>query len=363
NPLPAAAGTITGNATVCQSASGVSYTVPAIANATSYNWVYSGSGATLNVSGNSVSIDFSASATSGNLTVQGVNGCGNGTVSANFAITVNPLPAAAGTITGNATVCQSASGVSYTVPAIANATSYNWVYSGSGATLNVSGNSVSIDFSASATSGNLTVQGVNGCGNGTVSANFAITVNPLPAAAGTITGNATVCQSASGVSYTVPAIANATSYNWVYSGSGATLNVSGNSVSIDFSASATSGNLTVQGVNGCGNGTVSANFAITVNPLPAAAGAITGNATVCQSASGVSYTVPAIANATSYNWVYSGSGATLNVSGNSVSIDFSAGATSGNLTVQGVNGCGNGTVSANFAITVNPLPAVSITPS
>ena len=165
-----------------------------------------------------------------------------------------------------------------------NATSYTWAYSGTGATINGSTNSITINFAANATSGNLTVTGTNTCGNGTVSANYPITVSPLPAAAGAITGTATVCQGASSVVYSVPAINNATSYTWAYSGTGATINGSTNSITINFAANATSGNLTVTGTNTCGNGTVSANYPITVSPLPAAAGAITGTATVCQGA-------------------------------------------------------------------------------
>ncbi|MFV8342252.1 PKD-like domain-containing protein, partial [Flavobacterium sp. XS2P39] len=359
NPLPAAAGTITGTSTVCQAQASVAYSVGAIANATSYSWAYSGTGATITGSTNSISISFAANATSGNLTVYGVNACGNGTVSANYAITVNPLPAAAGTITGTSTVCQAQASVAYSIGAIANATSYSWAYSGTGATITGSTNSVSIAFAANATSGNLTVYGVNACGNGTVSANYAITVNPLPAAAGTITGTSTVCQAQASVAYSIGAIANATSYSWAYSGTGATITGSTNSVSISFAANATSGNLTVYGVNACGNGTVSANYAITVNPLPAAAGTITGTSTVCQAQASVAYSVGAIANATSYSWAYSGTGATITGSTNSISIAFAANATSGNLTVYGVNACGNGIVSANYAITVNPLPAAA----
>ncbi len=308
---------------------------------------------------NSVTINFAANATTGNLTVRGVNTCGNGTVSANYAITVNPLPAAAGTITGTATVCQGATSVAYNVPVIANATSYLWSYSGTGATIVGTTNSVTINFATNATTGNLTVRGVNACGNGTVSANYAITVNPLPAAAGTITGTATVCQGTNSVAYNVPVIANATSYLWTYSGTGATIVGTTNSVTINFAANATTGNLTVRGVNTCGNGTVSANYAITVNPLPAAAGTITGTATVCQGANSVAYNVPVIANATSYLWSYSGTGANIVGTTNSVTINFATNATTGNLTVRGVNACGNGTISANYAITVNQLPTAN----
>src|SRR6185312_4960215 len=154
-----------------------------------------------------------------------------------------------------------------------------------------------------------------------------------------------VCQGNNSVSYNVGVIGNASSYVWAYSGTGATITGSGNTVTVSYSATATSGNLTVYGTNGCGNGTISANYAVTVNPLPAAAGGISGTATVCQGNNSVSYNVGVIGNASSYIWAYSGTGATITGSGNTVTVSYSNTATSGNLTVYGTNGCGNGTIS------------------
>jgi hypothetical protein len=359
NSVPAAAGTISGSPTVCQGQSGVSYSVPAISGATNYLWSYSGSGASISGSSNSVNITFSASATSGNLTVRGENSCGTGTVSANYPITVNQLPGAAGTISGTSTVCQGQSGVAYSVSAITGATSYSWAYSGTGATITGTTNSVSISFASNATSGNLTVRGVNSCGNGTVSSNYPVTVNALPGAAGTISGTVSVCQGQSGVAYSVGTISGATTYLWAYSGTGATITGTSNSVSIAFADNATSGNLTVRGVNSCGNGAISAAYPVTVNQLPGAAGAISGTASVCRGTSSVAYSVSAITNATSYSWSYTGTGATIHGTSNSVSIDFAANATSGTLTVRGVNSCGNGTISSGYSITVNALPTVN----
>ncbi len=133
--------------------------------------------------------------------------------STNVVINDQPTaPGPAGTITGTATVCQDQTSVGYNVPAITNADTYTWAYDGTGATITGNTNAVTISFAANATSGNLTVYGVNACGNGTISTNYAITVNPLPVAAGTITGTATVCQGQGTVAYSVPAITNATSY-------------------------------------------------------------------------------------------------------------------------------------------------------
>jgi hypothetical protein len=351
SPLPDAAGSITGSASVCPESSGNTYSISAIPNATSYAWSYSGTGATIGGSGTTITLSFAAGATTGTLSVNGVNACGNGT-SSSLAVSFTPSPDAAGTITGSTTVCQGQNAVAYSIPAIANATSYLWTYSGSGATFHSeTTNSITIDFSSGATAGTLSVKGVNSCAQGTAS-NISVNVSPLPAAAGAITGSATVCQGQSSVSYSIPAIADADSYVWAYSGTGHTITGSGTSITISFSNSATSGTLTVHGSNTCGTGT-NGSLAITVNPLPGAAGTITGTGTVCEGSNGISYSVPAISNASSYSWSYSGSNVVINGTTASVTLDFGVGATAGNLTVYGVNGCGNGTVSASYPVTVN----------
>ena len=111
-------------------------------------------------------------------------------------------------------------------------------------------------------------------------------------------------------------------------------------------------------------GTATSDDSFTVsNSVPTAAGAITGTENVCQGSNNITYTVPAISGATSYVWTYMGAGATLNGSvntvvttTNSVSINFSATATTGFLNVKGQSPCGVGTVSPNYAIQVNSLP-------
>ncbi|HOW26600.1 MAG TPA: HYR domain-containing protein, partial [Bacteroidales bacterium] len=278
-----------------------------------------------------------------------------------FIVTITSLPGTPGNITGASAVCQGQNGVPYSISPISNATSYVWSYSGTGATINGSGNSITINFSTTATSGNLTVYGVNNCGVGPESPFRAITVNALPGSAGNISGPTTVCQGQNSVSYNVPTISNATNYVWSYSGTGATIIGNGTVITINFSSTATSGDLTVYGANSCGNGTLSPAYPITVNTLPGTGGTITGTSVVIQGQNGVSYSVPVIPGATSYVWSYSGTGITINGSGASITIDFGLTATSGNLTVYGVNSCGNGVVSPPFYITVNPLIECTIT--
>jgi hypothetical protein len=352
NPIPAAPGAITGNATACAGSLGNAYSVTNVVG-TTYNWTYSGTGATITGNGTSaISINFTNNATSGTLSVTATTACGTSTAST-LAITINPLPAQPSVITGPTPVCQGTNGNTYSVTNDPTVT-YTWTYSGGGATLTPAGNSVSIDFNATATSGTLTVTAtdINGCG--TTTRTKSITINPLPAVPGTPVGTTPVCQGQNGVLYTVLNDPTVTSYTWTYSGTGATINAVGNNASINFSATATSGNLTVTATNACGTSAPSNPLTITVNTLPTTPGAITGTSPVCQGQNGVAYSVPLDPTVT-YTWSYSGTGATINGSTNAITIDFSNTATSGNLSVIASNGCGTSSPST-FTILVNPLP-------
>lgn len=82
------------------------------------------------------------------------------------------------------------------------------------------------------------------------------------------------------------------------------------------------------------------NFAVVcINPIDTMPAAPAGQTSVCAGLSGVSYSVAPVSGATSYVWSYSGTGVTINGTSNSITVDFSASATSGDLTVYGTNGC------------------------
>ena len=93
--------------------------------------------------------------------------------------------------------------------------------------------------------------------------------------------------------------------------------------------------------------------------LPASAGAISGSAALCAGQHGVTYSVPTIANATSYDWTLppGASGASTT---NSIVVSFAS--TSGNISVRGSNTFGYG-ASSSLPVTVNLLPEVSFKPS
>ncbi|NTW33820.1 MAG: hypothetical protein HGB12_14575, partial [Bacteroidetes bacterium] len=132
----------------------------------------------------------------------------------------------------------------------------------------------------------------------------------IPEAAGSISGAAAACQGQSGIIYSVPSVVNATAYLWTYTGSGFSI-ISGigtNSISVKFSGSATSGVLTVYGINACGNGVASTGYSISVNPvLSAGVGIATSDNPICAGTSVTLTASPVNGGSTpSYLWLLNG---------------------------------------------------------
>jgi hypothetical protein len=111
--------------------------------------------------------------------------------------------------------------------------------------------------------------------------------------------------------------------------------------------------VTTQGNTPC---TSTISKTVIVDPLPHASVEISshGNDTIELNEINALYTVPVIDHATFYTWSYSGTGVSFLPSDTTVSdsvwMNFTANATSGNLTVKGNNACGSGIASANYPI-------------
>ncbi len=340
---PATAGPITGPLTVCLNNSDT-YSVGSIAGATSYVWsaptgatIVSGQGTT------SVSVSFSASAISGNMSVYGSNANGNGAPSS-LMVTVNTTPSPTSAVTGIDNPCQTSS-QTYSVTNVSGIT-FTWtVPSGSVITSGQGTNSINVTVGGN--SGNVTVVPSNNCGSGSAT-NLAITVSPVPSQTSSITGNSTPCQTTS-QTYSVTSISGV-SYAWnVPSGSVITSGQGTNSVNVTIGAA--NGNVSVIPSNSCGNGVVT-NFTVTVSLVPAQA-TISGNSVPCQTSSQV-YSVANVSGVT-YTWeVPAGSVITSGQGTNSINV--TVGTTNGNITVASSNSCGSG-ANANFPITVGSTPS------
>lgn len=90
---------------------------------------------------------------------------------------------------------------------------------------------------------------------------------------------------------------------------------------------------------------------VAMRHLPGCTGVITGSGTVCQGQNVVTYSVSAIPRADSYIWNLPG-GATGNSNTNSIAVNFGATATSGDISVKGINIYGE-SPTTSFPITVN----------
>ncbi len=195
-----------------------------------------------------------------------------------------------------------------------------------------------------------------GC-DSTTTLNLTITPSVTPSLS-ILANTSTIC-SGTNVTFTATATNGGTPlYQWTKNGS----NVGTNSATYtnssfannDVVACIMTSSATCLTTNTASSNTVT----ITVNPVAAQPGAFTtSSANVSAGQSGVIYTVPNDATVT-YAWTYSGTGATINGSGNSVSVNFSSSATSGTLSVTTTNGCGSGAAtSMNIAIISNNFTA------
>ncbi len=265
------------------------------------------------------------------------------------------IPEDAKIISGIFSVCQGQSGVIYTVEPVINASSYLWTLP-NGALGTTTANSIIVNFSNTASSGNITVKGVNSNGSSISAATRYIIVNPLPGAAGSINGSDTVCFGLSAATYMVSPIANATTYSWTLP-TGTTGNSSTNAINVSFGSNAASGNISVTPHNACGAG-ISSSLPIVVGTfLPDSAVSISGLSTVCQG-NNVNYSTPVISNAETYNWTLP-NGASGSSSSNIINVNYGPAAISGNISVKGSNNCGMG-LSKSIAITVFTTPLTPV---
>jgi hypothetical protein len=261
--------TITGQTSLCINSGNYNYsTEPGMTN---YAWIVSLGGVINYGSGtNQIQVSWNIAGPQ-TVSVTYTNGAGCNPITPTVRnVTVNPMPDPAGIITGTSNICAGTNGVAYSVSPILNANTYTWAVPG-GATI-VSGagtNSITVDYATNAVSGVIIASGNNLCGSGQASTAFNVTLAQQPGLAGTITGPSPVCEGTTASVYFVDLIMNATDYAWtVPTGATITGGANTNSITVDFSTTAVSGNITVRGTNTCGSGSVSPNFAVTVNGLP-----------------------------------------------------------------------------------------------
>lgn len=348
------------NTTPCVG-SAVNYTSTSV-GATSYTWNF-GATATPSVS-NSANVNVTYSSVglkTVTLTINSLSGL-NTEIKTGY-INVITVPAAPASIFGNSPICQGTNSESYFVNPINTATNYNWTFP-SNVTLNtgLGTNGITANFAANAASGNIGVSASNACGTSAITTK-SIIVNPLPTQATAITGSNTVCQGVNNVVYIANNLNNGLSYTWeTPNGANIVGGLNTRTITVNYDNSSVSGTVSVYGTNGCGDGAIR-NRAITVNPLPGAAGSITGSSSnqVCPLSTNINYSISPVTNATSYAWVYpAGYSVASGGATNSIFLNASLGSANGNIKVVGKNACGNGDTSNVFAASIDGLPTQQI---
>ncbi len=358
-PPALVAGTIGSDQTIC--ANVVPAALTSVADATSgctitYQWQYSttsNTGPWTNIGGNTSALTINPPGLTATTYYvrNATDACGRSVSSNVVTVTVNPKPSNAGTMTGLASVCSAQTGVTYSIAAVANATTYTWtVPSDATITSGAGTNTITVTFGS--TSGTVSVRPENSCGVGLTSS-INVTVTPaIPANAGAISGSTTVCSGQYNVLYSVAAVTNAATYTWTLP-TGATIISGANTNSIGVTFGSASGTITVTPSNSCGSATAATSLAVTVNPLPSNAGAITGTGSYCPNEANVPFSISSVTNATSYSWLLpSGASIASGAGTNSITVNF--GTSSGNVTVTPVNTCGVGS-SATKVVAVKSL--------
>jgi hypothetical protein len=238
-------------------------------------------------------------------------------------------------------------------------TGYIWTVSAGGIiTAGTGTNSVSVTWNAAgAQTVSVNYANANGC-YALTPVSYVVTVNALPAI--TITGTSSLCANSGYYNYSTQT--GFTNYVWTISPGGTiTLGQGTSQVQVNWNQVGAQW-IAVNYTNPAGcSAPAPVQYAVTVNPLPGAAGTITGTAVLCGGTSGVAYSVGAVSNATSYIWTLPAGAAIATGAGtNSITVNFAANASSGNITVYGNNLCGNGASSPGFAVTVNPIPVTPV---
>jgi trimeric autotransporter adhesin len=337
---PALPGTINGSQSVCKNTPGVVYSIDPIATATSYTWtVPTGTTITSGANTNSITVDFSVSAVNGNVTVAANNVCGAGPA-AILPVTINELPVPV--VSGPVSMCQNTTGNVYTTDA--GMTNYVWTVTGGTITAGAGTNSITVTWTATgAQSVNVNYANANGC-SAVSPVSFPVEVLTLPVPV--ISGANVACESSAYLDYTTEA--GMTNYVWDLTPNSGTITQTGtNMVTIFWNAAGSKWvSVSYTNANGCTAATPTV-YNVTVNPLPATPGAISGQVEVCAGATSVAYSVTSVTGAISYAWTLpTGAVIATGAGTNSITVNYGPTAASGNISVVAQNSCGDGQPSS-----------------
>ncbi|WP_191906961.1 ice-binding family protein [Adhaeribacter soli] len=360
---PAKPTAILGPDVLCIGGIGNTYSIPAVAGATSYTWSVP-SGWTIMSGQNTTSINLlpGPDTASAIVSVIASNGCGESLPSIKKILAFPPPPADLPAITGNAVPCQFTTGNVYSIPQQLAVSNYTWSVP-AGWTITSGQGTPSITVTAGASAGVISVIASNDCGTSNPSNLNVEPASAAPVAPGQISppfaGNPCVGQVS--LTYSVQPVPKASSYTWTVP-AGWTIVSGQGTPSIVVTVGSNNGTISVFASNGCGDSPVSTMTVVPATNPPLTAGPITGEFIPCIGQTNVTYSVPAQPGVTTFNWTVPHDWTIVSGQGTN-SINVSLGTAAGTVDVSVSNGCG--TSSASTAVvtpssTVPPTPGVIV---
>jgi subtilisin-like proprotein convertase family protein len=349
--IPAAVSSISGASNLCGSANEI-YSISAANNASSYVWSVP-SGVSILSGQGTTQLEVSAGVANGAICVAANNNCGSSAAACLSIVSNVNAPVKPASVSGASKACNG-SVITYSVAQGSDAVSYNWITPIGTTILSGNGtNSISLQFDAGFTGGNIQLTATNACGTSAIRYKT-LSLN-LPATPSSIVGNATgVCNSLE--SYSVVAVSGM-SYVWSVP-SGATI-ISGqgfNAISVQFDPGFAMGTISVVASNACGSSTARTK---TVNSIPGYPKSIVGSVTVCAGETQVAYSTAALYGATSYSWTAPTNATITSGQGTSaVMVDYAVNSVSSKIKVSASNGCGS-TTNRSKQITVTTCAKIS----
>ncbi|MBK9638109.1 MAG: T9SS type A sorting domain-containing protein [Bacteroidetes bacterium] len=337
NGSPVSPTSITGSNITCVNTQNNLYSVDPVVDAISYTWIVPAGAIISSGQGtNIISVEFSNSAISGDICVLASNSCGSSADHC-LAITVfNSIPAKPLSIAGNTLPCAGGTGMVYSCPVVANATSYQWTVPSTATIMSGQGtNTISVNFLSNFTSGSIKVAAVNCVGSSLFKS---LSVRGKPSTPALISGlSEEVCAGSTNVAYSIAPVVGATSYNWtlpanttLVSGQGTT------SITLNFDALFKTGALKVSASNACGTSGLKS---LTIRSTPKMPDIISGAASVCANQVGVAYSIPNVLGASSYTWKAPTGAVITGQTTPSVLVDY--GVVGGSVKVKSNNTCGS----------------------
>lgn len=370
--VPEKAETPEGEDALCINPGNITYTSRGAENADEYTWYLSPAGAgTLSSNETRATINWDAEYTgSSELTIKGVNECGDGELSDTLTIWISSnIPGRATIPEGKDSVCQGFVN-EYTTSELPGATEYNWYLSpvDAGEKLDPSEeNTISIlwddDYTGEAY---LFVAGENGCDVGVTSPMLEIVVKPGLTIPPKPTGTDKLCMNSPDTEYYTYTVENAYSCEWFISPEDAgVISANDTIATVDWNSTFSGAvNIFVRAISDCGNGPFSDSLSVMVYSPPSSPEKPSGQQIVCQGSTH-SYTILPDDNVSEYAWNISpGEGGYIDGTRPTATIHWSryySGTPS--LSVQAVNACGASEASQILSITFDKLPDIPGTPA